>query len=177
VLPSARPALALRPMRPGDLLLVQAWLSAPHVARWFLAGSSVEAEVEDLRRSVAGEQDVHALVVADRGRPIGWCQWYRCAVDARWAAEIGAGPGDAGIDYAIGETASIGQGTGTALVGALVRAVRAVLPPGAVMADPDARNVASRRVLEKNGFELVAVRALEAEPTDDPMAIYRLPAP
>jgi hypothetical protein len=31
-------------------------------------------------------------------------------------------------------------------------------------------------VLEKNGFRLVAVRSLVSEPTDDPMAIYRLPA-
>jgi len=45
------------------------------------------------------------------------------------------------------------------------------------MADPDERNVASRRVLEKNGFELVAVKAIPSEPTDDPMAIYRLAAP
>jgi RimJ/RimL family protein N-acetyltransferase len=42
------------------------------------------------------------------------------------------------------------------------------------MSDPDERNTASRRVLEKNGFRLVAVRSLPSEPTDDPMAIYRL---
>jgi RimJ/RimL family protein N-acetyltransferase len=43
------------------------------------------------------------------------------------------------------------------------------------MSDPDAGNVASRRVLEKNGFRLVDVRPVASEPTDDPMAIYRLP--
>jgi hypothetical protein len=31
-------------------------------------------------------------------------------------------------------------------------------------------------VLEKNGFELVGVKAMATEPTDEPMAIYRLPA-
>jgi hypothetical protein len=31
-------------------------------------------------------------------------------------------------------------------------------------------------VLEKNGFELVAVRPVATEPTDLPMAIYRLAA-
>jgi RimJ/RimL family protein N-acetyltransferase len=43
------------------------------------------------------------------------------------------------------------------------------------MADPEAANMASRRVLEKNGFDLVAVKTMDVEPTDDPMAIYRLP--
>lgn len=42
------------------------------------------------------------------------------------------------------------------------------------MADPEAHNVASRRVLEKNGFELVAEKVMACEPTNDPMAIYRL---
>jgi RimJ/RimL family protein N-acetyltransferase len=43
------------------------------------------------------------------------------------------------------------------------------------LADPDAANTASRRVLEKNGFRLVAVKPVATEATDAPMAIYRLP--
>jgi aminoglycoside 6'-N-acetyltransferase len=164
-------------MRLDDLRLVTGWLSAPHVAPWYLAGSSVEAEAEDLRRSVAGEEPVHVLIVSEGERPVGWCQWYLCDVDAQWAADIGAGPGDVGIDYALGDPTRVGQGVGTALIGALVQLVRAHHPRCAVTADPDARNVASCRVLEKNGFELVAVKAIPSEPTDDPMAIYRLAAP
>ena len=34
--------------------------------------------------------------------------------------------------------------------------------------------MASRRVLEKNGFHLVAVRPVATEASDAPMAIYRL---
>ncbi len=37
--------------------------------------------------------------------------------------------------------------------------------------------MASRRVLEKNGFRLIDVTALASERTDDPVAIYRLPGP
>jgi RimJ/RimL family protein N-acetyltransferase len=44
------------------------------------------------------------------------------------------------------------------------------------VADPDAENHASRHVLEKNGFSLVAVKTMDSEPSDEPMAIYRLPA-
>jgi aminoglycoside 6'-N-acetyltransferase len=163
-------------MRPEDLELVEAWLSAPHVARWYLAGSSVEQELDHLRQAVTGEQPVHALVVEAGDEPIGWCQWYRCEIDPDWAADMGAGPGDIGVDYAIGEADRVGRGLGTELVRALVELVRAE-DPAAVFSDPEERNAASRRVLEKNGFELMGVRVMASEPTDDPMAVYRLQAP
>lgn len=163
-------------MRPDDLALVEHWLGEPHVARWFLAGSSLEAELEDIRQSVSGEQRVHMFVVIDDGEPVGWCQWYLCEENPGWAAETGAEPGDVGIDYAIGNPGRVGGGVGTEVIGALVELVRAVSPECGVVADPDAKNLASRRVLEKNGFALVAVKAMESEATDDPMAVYRLPA-
>ena len=168
--------LALRDMRAEDLALVARWLAEPHVARWYLAGSSVDREIDDLRLSVTGAQPVHVLLVLEDETVIGWCQWYRCDIDPQWAADIGAGPGDLGIDYAIGEPARVGRGLGTTLVAALVRRARAEHPDAALMSDPDARNVASRRVLEKNNFQLTAVKSIASEPTDDPMAIYRLPA-
>ncbi len=161
-------------MRGEDLALVEHWLSEPHVARWYLAGSTLEQEIGDVRDSVEGRQPVHALVAFHGESAIGWCQWYLCAVDPAWAADVAAGPGDVGIDYAIAVPELVGHGVGTQLVGDLVRLVRAQHPGCAVLADPDERNTASRRVLEKNGFELVAVRSLPSEPTDDPVAIYRL---
>jgi aminoglycoside 6'-N-acetyltransferase len=168
--------VTLRPMRREDLALVERWLGEPHVARWYLAGSSLEAELEDIRQSVSGAHEVHMCVVLHDGEPVGWCQWYLCAEDPEWAAEIGAERGDVGVDYAIGDAARVGDGVGTALIGALVQLVRAARPGSGIIADPDAQNAASRRVLEKNGFGLVTVKAMNSEPTDDPMAIYRLPA-
>jgi RimJ/RimL family protein N-acetyltransferase len=164
----------LRRMEPGDLAMVERWLSEPHVARWFLAGSSLEAELEDIRRSVTEEARTHMLVVLHNGEPIGWCQWYPCDVDPTWADDMGAGPGDCGIDYAIGDRARVGEGVGTELIAALVARVRAARPGCDVVSDPEAENIASRRVLEKNGFELVEVKIMESEPSDQPMAIYRL---
>jgi RimJ/RimL family protein N-acetyltransferase len=79
--------------------------------------------------------------------------------------------GEAGIDYAIGDPAHTGHGTGTALIAALAAEVRRHHPGAGILVDPDARNTASRRVPEKNGFRLVAVRPV----TTEPMAIYRLP--
>lgn len=168
--------VGLRPMELADLALVERWLGEAHVARWYLAGSSLEAELADVRASIAGHHGTHVLVVLDEGEPVGWCQWYACEVDPAWAADMGAGPGDCGIDYAIGDPAHVGRGVGTDLVAALVALVRAARPGCGIMADPEAANTASRRVLEKNGFALVAVKAMASEPSDDPMAIYRLPA-
>jgi aminoglycoside 6'-N-acetyltransferase len=163
-------------MRADDLALVERWLGEPHVARWYLAGSSLDAELEDIGRSLAEGSETHMLVALHDDEPVGWCQWYPCAVDPEWAAEIGAQPGDVGVDYAIGEPARVGGGVGTELIAVLVTLVRTARPDCGVMADPDARNTASRRVLERNGFELVAVKTVDSEPADEPMAIYRLPA-
>jgi aminoglycoside 6'-N-acetyltransferase len=170
------PALCLRPMAAEDLDLVRAWMAEPHVAKWYLSGSTIEDEIEDLRRCVAGEESTHALVIVESGREVGWCQWYRCADYPEHAAAVGAEPDDIGLDYALGDPTRIGRGLGTALIGALVAHIRMSHPHAGLIADPEATNVASRRVLEKNGFVLQAERVLATERTETPMAIYRLPA-
>lgn len=60
------------------------------------------------------------------------------------------------------------------MIAALVREVHRHHPGCGVIADPNAENVASRRVLERNGFTLITVQAVATEPTDAPVAIYRL---
>jgi RimJ/RimL family protein N-acetyltransferase len=81
-----------------------------------------------------------------------------------------------GIDYAIGNPAWTGGGVGTLLVAALVAEARRPHLRAGILTAAYAANTASQRVLEKNGFHLVAVRPVATEPSDAPMAIYRLPA-
>lgn len=171
------PVVALRPMTESDLELVRSWLTEPHVARWYLAQSSLERELAELRSCVVGKEPTHALIALTRGREIGWCQWYRCADYPKHAAGIGAEPGDVGLDYAIGDPARIGEGLGTALIAAMIARIRAEHSQAGLVADPDAANAASRRVLEKNHFELVDVRVVPSERSDREMAIYRLRPP
>lgn len=164
-------------MRADDLELVRGWLALPHVARWYLAGSTLEHELDELRQCIAGEQPTHVLVVHEQGRPIGWCQWYLCSDYPDYAADVGAEPGDIGIDYAIGAPARIDKGVGTSLIAALIAYIRQRQPAAGLLADPEAANIASRRVLEKNGFELVRESVLASESTDATMAIYWLSPP
>lgn len=163
-------------MRLADLEQVRAWLGEPHVARWFLSGSTAVDELDELQRAITGEEPTHALVVQAGGRDIGWCQWYRCADYPAHAEATQAHSGDVGIDYAIGDAAYIGRGFGTALIARLVDHIRATHPTAGVIADPEAANLPSRRVLENNQFVLVAERQLPTEPTGDLMALYRLAA-
>jgi RimJ/RimL family protein N-acetyltransferase len=170
--------VALRPITTGDLTLVRAWLHEPHVARWWLTRTSVDEELDDIRRSrsMSGTEPFEVLLAALDGRPVGWCQWYRWWDSPDEAGELGVAPDDLGIDYGVGEPDCIGRGVGTALIGALVRHIRAATTEGAIVAEPDAANRASCRVLEKNGFELVAVRSLSFE-VEETNAIYRRPPP
>jgi aminoglycoside 6'-N-acetyltransferase len=166
--------IRLRAMTPPDLDLVTTWLREPHMARWYLAGTTVEEEVRDLRASVVGDEPTRALVVCEGTQAIGWCQWYFCSYYPDHADGVGAGPRDIGIDYAIGEPVNTGHGVGTALIAALVAYIRRRHPKSGLIADPEASNVASRKVLEKNGFVLLDERPVVSERASSTMAIYRL---
>lgn len=174
--------VGLRPLLAGDLPLVARWLREPHVSRWWLAGTTAEAELAEISARTAdpAKDATQLLLIVERSNPdpakavpIGWCQWYPYDAYPAEAEAIGARPGDCGIDYAIGDPDAIGRGLGTEMIAALVDEVHRHHAGCAVIAGPDARNMASRRVLERNGFALVAVRAVATEPTDDPLAIYR----
>jgi aminoglycoside 6'-N-acetyltransferase len=170
--------VSLRPMSEADLPLVAGWLRLPQVARWWTRDTTAEAETAKYRDRVRrGDQAAtHMLIISADGTPIGWCQWYLWADYPAAADALGASGGEAGIDYAIGDPACTGRGVGTTLIAALVAEVRRHHPGAGVLVDPDAANTASRRVLEKNGFLLVAVRSVVTEPSEAPRAIYRLPA-
>jgi aminoglycoside 6'-N-acetyltransferase len=165
-------------MTEADLPVVQAWLQLPHVARWWAPYATAEDEVADYRERVRPDSKpaTHMLIVALDSAAVGWCQWYLWADYPTDAEAIGARGGEIGIDYAIGDPAQVARGIGTTLIATLVNEIRRRHPAAGILVYPDAANIASRRVLEKNGFHLVAVRPVVTEPNDAPMAIYRLPS-
>lgn len=167
--------VALRPMREEDLALVEGWLPEPHVARWWLVDTTVAAEMDDFRSRFRGEgADTRMLTVCFGERPIGWAEWY-WRKDYPESAAIGATAEEGGMDYAIGDPAFVGRGIGTQMIAALVREIRRERPGVGIVVDPDERNRASRRVLERNGFELVGIRPAPWGAAGERFAVYRLP--
>jgi ribosomal protein S18 acetylase RimI-like enzyme len=138
--------------------------------------NGVDAAVEKYRRRVREALPTSMLSVSEDGVRVGWCQWYRWSDYPEDARAVDAEEQEMGIDYAIGEPSAVGRGLGTAMIAALVAEVRNHHAGAGVLVNVDATNVASRHVLEKNGFLLVTVRPVVTEPTNAPMAIYRLAA-
>ncbi len=170
------PLVTLRPMALADLAKVGAWLRAPHVARWWTPESTAERALEELRLRLvegAGSATKLCMVLID-GEPAGWCQWYRWGDYPDEAKAMDVRDDEVGADYAIGVTGLLGRGFGTAMIAALVAEVRRHHPGAGLVIAPEAANIPSRRILEKNGFRLESVRALATEPHDRPMAVYRL---
>lgn len=169
-------SISLRPVAKRDLPLIESWLREPHVATWWLTTTTIEDELADIDMALAGAEAFEVLVVECQDRPVGWCQWYRWWDHPKEAAEVGASKHDLGIDYSIGEPSATGKGIGTELIAELVRYLRTRVSSTGIVVEPDARNHASRRILEKNGFELVDERKLSFE-AEDRNAIYRLALP
>lgn len=161
-------------MESSDLALVEKWLREPHVARWWTRDTTAEAELTKYQARIEQPSRTTMVMAVSQRECIGWCQWYRWDDYPNEAEAMDALPAEVGLDYAIGKVSAVSRGLGTSLVAALVDDVRMRLGDVGFLVGPDARNAASRRVLEKNEFRLVGVRTVATEPSEDPIAIYRL---
>jgi hypothetical protein len=63
-----RGVLTLQRMDAADLGLVETWLRDPEVARWYLAASTLEEELDELRQCIGTDGDLPAAV--STGRPM-----------------------------------------------------------------------------------------------------------
>jgi len=159
--------IELRPLLESDLPTVDEWFDTGHVRRWW-RHDRAEQYLPQLR----GEDPTVVLVAVHDRRAVGLAQWYRWDDNAKARDAYGIPRATLGIDYLIGRPHDCERGLGTALVAALVEAT----PPLPVWVAPEEANEPSRRVLEKNGFELMAVKqcSVPEEPEAGPTALYRL---
>lgn len=164
--------ITLRPMTRADLATVRTWLGEPHAARWWT--DPIDQQCREFELALAGADPTVLLIVVADDRPVGLVQWYRWA-DYPEAAEYDAHDGDVGIDYLIGDPRDVRRGLGTALIAAAIDEIRRHQPEAALLVSVDVTNLASRRVLEKNGFVLVDERSIPSEP-EALSALYRLRA-
>ena len=163
-------------MTTADLPLMCRWLGQPHVQRWWHDSAEPADVSAEYLPCIQGAEPSHPLIVELPTGPVGFAQWYRWADYPDYAQQIDARPDEAGFDYLIGEQACCGHGLGTRLIAALIRCIREQDPTvGGFLVDPEQANTASRRVLEKNGLHLVAVRQVHDPdgPPTGPSAIYR----
>jgi aminoglycoside 6'-N-acetyltransferase len=160
--------VTLRPLVEADVPILASFLAAPHVQRWW----HDPFDEDSVRSKYVGREpngSTYLLVLAD-DRPIGFAQWYVWTEeDAGW---YGIPPGTLGIDYLIGHPHDCERGLGTAMISALLD----LLPPGDVWVTPEVANEPSGRILEKNGFALMATKQCHVpdEPWAGPTALWRL---
>jgi aminoglycoside 6'-N-acetyltransferase len=136
-----------RPVVRQDLPLLAKWHAADHVSAWW--GKPADLEVEYLANDAATRQ----FVVHLSGYAIGMMQLYPLADTPDYARLVRAEPGEVGIDYLIGEPASIGHGVGPAMIEAFLKKfVFGRDDVTGVRVDVAEGNRRSWRTLEKLGF-------------------------
>ncbi len=88
------------------------------------------------------------------GRPIGFCQYYKCSDSAD--EDFGTLPiqGSYGIDYLIGEDACLKKGFGRGIINLLIDKILSLPDAERITADIDQENIASQKTLLSCGFIL-----------------------
>ncbi len=135
---------AFRPVTLDDLPLLNRWLAAEHVRRWW--GEDARFAPEDL-----DEPRVAYWIVCHAGRPFGYIQDYRVHGWEGGHHFDHLPHGARGIDQYIGEAAMLGQGHGTAFIGAHIRRLRDAGAP-VIATDPHPDNARAIAVYRKLGF-------------------------
>lgn len=148
--------LELRLLDENDEALVEDWLNREHVKRWYEI-PHLEVTLDDWMNEIKGRNAefkwLTHLIAVWQGRPIGLCQYYKCADSDE---DFGALPraGSYGIDYLIGEEAYLGKGLGKGIIALLVDRIFSFPDAQRVTADIDSENKASEGALLSCGFEL-----------------------
>jgi aminoglycoside 6'-N-acetyltransferase len=157
-------SISFRPLERCDFPLLQEWLSAPHVAAWWNERLDLPGVEAKYGPRVSGIEPTHVFMIEQEGRPIGWIQWYLWSDYSDHANQLGAEPGSAGIDFAIGELGMTGFGLGPTAIREFLRQVVFSNPDVcAVVSDPEERNLRSLRAFEKAGFSVVRTVQLRGE--------------
>jgi len=173
-----------RLVTPQDFPLLERWLAAPHVARWWNHETSAEAVERDFGPSARREEPNEDLLASLDGVPVGLVQrsfWHDYPEYVEEMAPIMAVPLRAmTIDYLIGDAANVGRGIGTHMIRSALERLWADREDATCVIVPvHADNVASWRMLEKAGLTRVASGELDPDnPIDDRRHhVYRLDRP
>ena len=144
---AADPDVALTALSRADLPLIEGWLAAPHVARWWGPADN------SLARIAAHLDDALAppFLARARGRPVGYLQVYHANPEPFWAGhEL---PRETfGLDLFIGDVEVLGHGWGPRLIAVALRRLFAMPEVARVQIDPAPDNESAIRAYAKAGF-------------------------
>jgi aminoglycoside 6'-N-acetyltransferase len=175
--------VALRPFTRADFPSMSGWLSTPHVARWWGDDPALAALERQYGPSLDGQDRARLRVILADGEPVGFLQWYPLDGEPDYSRELETvvplEPGDASLDYLVGEPAALGRGIGSTAIGVGCAEVWQVAELRRLVVPVHADNVASRRALLHAGFTEVAEGELEPDnPVDDGRhVVYELRRP
>lgn len=150
--------LELRLLEDNDIEMIERWLNKEHVKRWYEI-PHLNITIDDWMGEIAERNGefkwLTYLIALWQGKPIGLCQYYKCAdsLDEDFGTlEIA---GSYGIDYLIGEEDYLGKGLGKGIVFLLVKKLFSFPDAQRVTADIDKENRASEKTLLSCGFSLI----------------------
>lgn len=145
-------SVELTPFPAADLALLERWLTAPHVVRWWKPHWT-EPVVAALRDGMAMPDWIRPWRIDLDGRPIGYAQDYDVTREPDvWGAEEGVGPGTRGIDLFIGEADAVNRKHGREAIRALATCLFAEPGIDRLVTDPHPDNWACIIAFKKAGF-------------------------
>ncbi len=152
--------LELRVLCDDDISLAEAWLNKEHVKRWYeipRMDVTIADWMHEIREHNGEFRWITYLIAMYHGRPIGLCQYYKCADSSD--EDFGTLPikGSYGIDYLIGEESYLGKGLGKGIINLLIDKIFSFPDAERITADIDKNNRASEKALLSCGFTLLDV--------------------
>lgn len=154
----------LRPAATADADGLSALMAEPEVEQWWHQGWRPSRWAEHLA-GLLHDPGSMPLTLSDGQRPIGYVEVYRVSGDVL-GRHIEHADTDLGMHIALGRAAR-GRGLGRRTMGAVLGRAQGILPGcGRVVAEPDVRNVRSRRAFADAGFESVGVVRLPDKTAD-----------
>ena len=70
-------SVRFRPLERSDFPLLERWLRQPHVHRWWREAPDLAGLEDKYGPRIDGAEPTHVFIIEERGRPVGWIQWYR----------------------------------------------------------------------------------------------------
>ncbi|BDZ44354.1 nitroreductase/quinone reductase family protein [Naasia aerilata] len=99
---------------------MSAWLAAPHVARWWADDGHPDALERQYGPALDGRDQARLRLVLADDAPVGFLQWYPLDGEPDYTRELETvlpvEPGDASLDYLVGEPAVLGRGVGSSAI-------------------------------------------------------------